>query len=316
MLVVESNGLFIAFIHIPKTAGTTLREILKAALKIYFINVEVNKIKAYPSPSSPRRRAAKNSSLSSKNTVIVDNRTEQTVGDTPKVVCYGYWNVSDGIDLAHVPRRFFQEYYPPNSGLIAGTGCHPARWCSPRISETMKQPTETHQVPPKMDKSKFTWITCVRNPYARIYSAYCWHNKENHLLSTPEGFKFFVALKLTKIVEEYESLFKQNRPPSPEYIHFIPMWMMVSDKDGIPRVDHIIRQEEFDQQVSSLLKKLGLPVPKEYANAHCRKQTPPPPYDYLKHYDPDTIKIVEKLYRRDFELFGYRILGKSGLDSI
>ena len=85
MLIVESDGLFMVFIHIPKTAGTTLRQILESSLRIHF---------SKPSDNSSNHR----------------------------VVCYGYWNILNGVDLAHVPFRFFQNYYPPNPNWIKNTG--------------------------------------------------------------------------------------------------------------------------------------------------------------------------------------------------
>ncbi len=317
MLIVESDGLQIVFIHIPKTAGTTLRQILELSLKIHF----AKSTSTNPFQSSP----------------LEDSKT---VGDLREkaphqVICYGYWNVSNGIDLAHIPFRFFQNYYPPNPDWIRNSGGTPGTGQARRrtrmnpikvanllqpanndnsISQS-KQLISGFQVKRKdMDKSRFTWVTCVRNPYARIYSAYCWYNREKRVPSSPDGFRFFVAIKLRKIVENYNRMFKENQPPSPEYIHFIPMWMMVSDRDGIPKVDHIIRQEEFDQQVPALLKRLHLPLPSKYSNIHCRDRSPPPSYDYLKHYDPETKNIVETLYQRDFELFGYRKLGKENLN--
>lgn len=263
MLIVESDGLLIVFIHIPKTAGTTLRQILESSLQIYFSDLK--KIKA-------------------------------------KIVCYDYWSVSNGIDLAHVPLRFFPDYYPPDSNWIQTRGVKSPtsriiNRCNPRGFK------------PKLDQAKFTTLTCVRNPYARIYSAYCWHSKQKGLSSSPDEFKLFLISKLSEIVMEHNKSFQLGLPPSSEYIHFIPMWMMVSDQDGILKVDQIIRQEEFDQQVLSLLNKLGLPIPKQYSSAHCTKKTPPEPYGYIKHYNQETLELIEKLYQKDFEVFGYRKLG-------
>nr|QBK90815.1 MAG: sulfotransferase family protein [Pithovirus LCPAC201] len=316
MLIVESDGLFMVFIHIPKTAGTTLRQILELSLKIHFAK-----------PNSSRSNSSKAKS-SSENIEIMRDLKEKA---QPRVICYGYWNISDGIDLAHVPFRFFQNYYPPNPDWIGNLGkssetkrfdrrvrtdhIKVANLLQPvngndLISRSERLVRKTQTKRKDTDKSRFIWITCVRNPYARIYSAYCWHKKEKRLPSSPEGFRFFLIVKLREIVKNYNQSFIENRPPSPEYIHFIPMWMMVSDRDGIPKVDHIIRQEEFDQQVPALLKKLNLPIPNKYSNIHCRNKSPPPSYDYLKYYDQETLELIETLYSRDFELFGYRRLAK------
>ena len=281
MLIVESDGLFMVFIHIPKTAGSTLRRILELSLRKHF------------------------SAVGNKHSENINNH---------RVICYGYWNILNGVDLAHVPFRFFQNYYPPNPDWIKNTGGFTEtrqfmrrRMGSTGVTNLLQRPILTTQIKKEnINKAKFTWITCVRNPYSRIYSAYCWYNKEKRLPSSPDGFRFFVIIKLTKIVEIYNRSFKENRLPSPEFIHFIPMWMMISDKDGIPKANHIIRQEEFDQQVPLLLKRLNLPIPDKYSNIHCKNKSPPSSYEYLKHYDHDTSKIIEKLYALDFEWFGYR----------
>ncbi len=332
MLVLESDGLCLAFIHIPKTAGTTLRQMLENAIKQRFLGTEVNSVIHCPSPKlysskihtstvipenqpvetdAPRILNLSGDSHSLPNgndrNIRLPQQTKQelpTSTEGPRVVCYGYWQISDGVDLAHVPRRHFQDYYPPPDAA-GQNGKLPDYWSAAGSDQENYKPQSGYPLQ-KPDKSRFIWITCVRNPYTRIFSAYCWYNKKRGLPASPQGFRFFLRYRLRRIVNDYRQMFATQQPPAAEFIHFIPMWMMVSEQNGVPNVDYIVRQENFESDMARLMTRLKLPWSNEHRNAHCREESPPLPYSYLDCYDDDTRAIVEDLYQEDFNYFGYR----------
>ena len=306
MLVIESEELSIALIHIPKTGGTTLRHLLQKCLISANYSVVHRSITRCSSPIRKRRSMSLNESemrhsshTSSENFDPGDNTSHPpklhivapdiitSISDpvspntnSPRAICHGYWSNYDGVDLAHVPYRYFQEYYPPdNPGSIP------------------------------LNVSKYTWITSVRNPYDRIYSAYCWHTSQNNIDNTLESFNIFVLHELPKIVTDFFVDFAVGIPPKDKYIHFIPMWMMLTDEKGhILKANYILRQETFNTDLITLFKGLKLPLPSRYSNSHCTNKNPPPIYSYLSNYSYSGLQIIETLYEKDFKYFGYQRL--------
>lgn len=121
----------------------------------------------------------------------------------------------------------------------------------------------------------YNMFTYVRNPYDRAVSTY------GHMATskkTPAGFAKFVKERLAKMAF------------TPEYnakiIHAYPQYMFLTDMAGNvdPKID-IRKVEDYET---------------------------PPVYDRNAYYTDDAVvEIVERIYRRDFELFGYPMLSGS-----
>jgi hypothetical protein len=121
----------------------------------------------------------------------------------------------------------------------------------------------------------YNMFTYVRNPYDRAVSTY------GHMATskkTPAGFAKFVKERLAKLAF------------TPEYnakiIHAYPQYMFLTDMAGNvdPKID-IRKVEDYET---------------------------PPVYDRNAYYSDDAVvEIVERIYRRDFELFGYPTLSGS-----
>lgn len=74
----------------------------------------------------------------------------------------------------------------------------------------------------------------------------------------------------------------------------------ISDRRGNLIVDEVLRFETLTDEFNMVVERLGLPgetkLPLTNASA---------PFDYRTHYDDEARSIVQRLYSRDFERFGY-----------
>lgn len=237
MLIIDNPDVTIVLIHIPKTAGTTLRRLItKCAV--------------------------------SKGAKIVNMR-----GPLSKTSCngiYSYWQIYQSTDLAHIPLQYVNKYYP-------------------------------------IDNSKpVRYVASVRCPYARTYSAYAWQQKERNQSVTNHDFNQFVVTRLAKIVTDYYESHAKGELPNYEYIHFMPMWMMLTDKNGSIHFDYMIRQEIFNQEILSLFDQLDFKLNDTDIQKETRHHATTNNYDnYVTMYNSVARRIVQILYRRDFIIFGY-----------
>jgi len=244
MLILERSDVTIVVIHVPKTAGTTLRHLL--------IN-----------------------SLRRNNRRMIVNHVERPVTDLVRGQVYSYWHIYKEVDLAHIPVRNINDYYPINH------------------------------------KKPIRYITLVRSPYSRIYSAYAWYKRERREETNIDGFNKFVVERLPKIVANYYQNYIRGEMPTAEYIHFIPMWMMLVDKIGELQFDYLLRQESFNNDVKSLMEDLNLPLSPFLLNGNYRQHATDSNStndSHLDKYTFESMRIIELLYRRDFILFGYKFL--------
>lgn len=119
----------------------------------------------------------------------------------------------------------------------------------------------------------YTMFTYVRNPYDRAVSTY------GHMCKTqkksPEGFARFVKERLSKMVFGGEF--------NAKIIHAYPQYMFLDDMRGNidPKIE-IRKIEDYEA---------------------------PPVYDRELYYKDATVKkIIETVYAKDFEYFGYEML--------
>lgn len=261
MLLIRMADITIILIHVPKTAGTTIRELLMGGIKKKYKNVKVNSIFSFGFVDS------KSSNNKSKWESIKLNDNSKS----KEICCYNNWFIWNNIDLAHIPRRNISDFYILNN------------------------------------ISRVYWITCVRNPYSRIYSAYSWYVKEKDMKSDCIEFNKFVTQKLPGIIVNYYKQYFNNEILNNQYIHFVPMWMILINENNEFDYDYILRQENLNNDVYSMMESLKIPI--EKISPHKNKTTGGRfYYDHLEHYTLEAINMIELLYNRDFILFGYRFI--------
>jgi hypothetical protein len=156
---------------------------------------------------------------------------KQILDDTNNNILKSFWNVSNRIDMAHIP-------YILHSNFI------------------------THNVD--------YYYTYLRNPYHRLISAYIYKYRTN------TNIKIFIKNSLKN--------FNFNLKFDPTIIHFYPQYLFLIDKyNKIPKNIKLYKVEE-DLNLS------------------------PHYYNLSDYYDTETIKIINRIYAKDFELFNYEML--------
>ncbi len=142
----------------------------------------------------------------------------------------------------------------------------------------------------KDNYKNFKSFSIVRNPYDRLVSVY-----EDKIKSPCEpgvvttNFNFYENMPFKKFVKIVCSKKDRNLDR-----HFRSQYFFLKDLD----VDKIIRfenlNEDLRKSLGEIISKLNLPHERKTK----RKK-------YKDYYDEETKKLVQKKYRKDFELFGY-----------
>ena len=83
------------------------------------------------------------------------------------------------------------------------------------------------------------------------------------------------------------------------YIHFVPQYKFVCDKDGKILSDFIGRFENLDNDFQEICERLGVNKELPLMNKGKRKS------DWEHYYSPQTKEMVYEYYKKDFEIFGY-----------
>nr|WP_321226765.1 sulfotransferase family 2 domain-containing protein [uncultured Psychroserpens sp.] len=142
-------------------------------------------------------------------------------------------------------------------------------------------------------------FTFVRNPWDRLYSAYCFLKKGgmNHqdkkfsedILSQVDSFEDFIMNWLTP--ERVNS-----------WIHFVPQYTFLTNDKGELVVDFVGRFENFETDFKNITNRLNLKEELEHHN----KTNGLKNVSYKESYTPDMVQKVGLLYREDISLFDYK----------
>jgi hypothetical protein len=143
-----------------------------------------------------------------------------------------------------------------------------------------------------MDMDKTKWneyfkFVFVRNPYDRAVSGWN-YNMETEKLNID----FNIYIEMGSIVSDEE------------YWHcFLPQSESVIDENGDYFVNFVGKFETLEEDFQKILKKIGFK--KILHNPEVKKNNRKH-NSYKKYYDQRTLDIVNKIYEKDFELFGYK----------
>jgi hypothetical protein len=137
----------------------------------------------------------------------------------------------------------------------------------------------------------------VRNPWARVFSAYTFlRQRRVHARDAA------IAKKLVLPYDNFGEFVRYGLNPRRIYhsVHLVPQFEFLCDKDKNILMDFVGRFEALDRGFSHVQKMLGLKG-RQLPHRHrtIREES------YRDAYDRETTAIIGALYRTDVELFGY-----------
>jgi len=150
----------------------------------------------------------------------------------------------------------------------------------------------------KKSFNEYFKFTFVRNPWDRLLSAYNFLKKGgmNHMdqqfcddvLSSYDTFEQFVMEWVDR--ENVEG-----------WVHFIPQYHYVYDKNKNLVIDFVGCFEQFEADFESIREKLGTGIPLKHLNKTKDKKE----NNYRDAYTQEMTEKVAEVYKEDIELFGY-----------
>jgi len=145
----------------------------------------------------------------------------------------------------------------------------------------------------KKEWEKLFTFTFVRNPWDRMVSFYHYRLKSKLLRPDMDFREFILRLKSSKFGEIGTYNF---------YGHYFGSSDFVSDRNNNIIVDFIGKYENRQKDIQYIANKIGS---KELGKIAIQKATPAKKH-YSDYYDDETKMIIEKVYHKDIELFGYK----------
>ena len=122
----------------------------------------------------------------------------------------------------------------------------------------------------------YTTLCVVRNPYDRLVSVF-------NYLNTKPTFREFVDDLVSTPQETWK-------------VHARPQVTFVEDVSKTT----VLHFETLKNDFAQLCRSLKLP-------RHLSEEDMSEPRDYMSYYDAHTLEVVNRLYKNDFETFGYNL---------
>ena len=142
-----------------------------------------------------------------------------------------------------------------------------------------------HQETLNVDFTNIKMFTVVRNPYARIISDLFWFK----LIKPEDNPAVVLNVMLNKYI--FDGKLYDN--------HVEPQYKFISYKGKLIRNIKIFKCEELNNINDELNEFLGFKI--NIINNNANK-------DYSKYLNQNSIALINKIYKKDFELFKYPML--------
>ena len=144
--------------------------------------------------------------------------------------------------------------------------------------------------------AKFLTFSIVRNPWARIYSAYSFLTKGGLSGTDPA-----MAKVLNEACPTFEVFVKEWLPEHGvcSYGHFVPQHEYICGWGKASLVEYLLKLEGLNDGWPDLAQRLGLPI------REIGRENKSTNEEYRKYYDNESIDMVSRLYARDIELLTY-----------
>jgi len=143
-------------------------------------------------------------------------------------------------------------------------------------------------------KEKYDWFMVVRNPYNRILSEYHFLIEVLGYKHTKEEFNTFIKKWINNASKDIESHSVYGRKGGD---HFTEQYKYLDSNIQI----HILKFENIKEEFNQLMNKYS------YNIILNKKVQVSKKIFGIKDLSTDTLELIQKVYKRDFELFGYSI---------
>jgi len=149
--------------------------------------------------------------------------------------------------------------------------------------------------------NKYFSFAFVRNPYSRLFSAYNFlmeggYDERDKKWAAENIIHYETFHEFVKKWLDRENIYKKN--------HFVPQSHYVCNQNFEIQVDFIGRFEKLNVDFQEICNKLNIDSKLPHYNSSSTKK------NWRTFYDKQTLKMVEDIYQKDFEAFGYDRLSK------
>jgi hypothetical protein len=220
----------------------------------------------------------------------------------------------DGRDVMHVTPDTCSDIFGTATNFIKGKSV------GHKGTDICGQPSDVARRMARRLKTHYKF-TIVRNPYDRVLSSFeqrlvKWYWKK---WGKPAGVEHqergmaeteFNSAMLVAFLRWLHKSVKNGRMgegwDDPGNTHFLPACFFSHDANYEQQIDFVGRVECLDEDLGKVLR---------HFNKNAEKQTAKPTNTKAKHgtrglmkHTPETIQLVNELYYKDFELFGYEMI--------
>jgi hypothetical protein len=136
----------------------------------------------------------------------------------------------------------------------------------------------------------------VRDPYTRLISSWAEH-KRQHNLPADTDFNEFARRNLNEVSVRFDW----------KYTHFCPQHYFFYQGNKC-YADFIGRYERLDADWKTVREMIGVET-EEFGHSKDQTKYPTGPKLKIEELDEDVLGLINRLYERDFKLFGYEMVG-------
>lgn len=153
-------------------------------------------------------------------------------------------------------------------------------------------------------------FSIVRNPYDRLVSCYTekildpFHRKRDNISKEHEYYNRLILEEGFFPKESFKSFVKKVCKISDRRSdkHFRSQHCFLLDKKGRWIPDFLGKFENLEEDFKKICKKMGVSKPPSLPHKRKSKRID----GYRDYYDEETKRLVERRYKKDLELFGYK----------